>query len=44
MEIDMQIKKLKVIYETLLDFIDATDDSDIKFITLIKVFEKYEIF
>ena len=43
MEIEGLVKKMKDIYTALIDFIEATDDSDAEYITLIEVLEKQEI-
>lgn len=43
MEIEDFIKKLKDIYPKFIDFIDNTDDLEIKFQVLIDSFEKHEI-
>ena len=40
MEIEALIKKMKNIYSPLIDFIEAIDDHDAGFKTLIEVFEK----
>ena len=43
MEIEALINKMKDINSALLDFLEATDDHDAAFTTLIEVLEKHEI-
>ena len=43
MEIESLIKKMKDINSALIDFIEATDDHEVEFKTLIDFFEKQQI-
>ena len=43
MEIEPLVKKMKDIYSSLIDFIDATDDSNAEFQSLIEILEKQKI-
>ena len=44
MEIDAYIKEMKNIHSLFIDFIDATDDSDSEFQTLIDFLDEQKIF